>query len=203
MSYQELKKIATNTHLKQIYVVFISLNFVEQHPEYLKNIGCLWISDTVFLINVAIFGLFTDRKPNTINKNFKYNKFATQKITKQTKKIVPEKYNFNHLPDQQNWFFKCSINFSKNMNDLDLLNPRSFPTPIINVYEMQGPNANDSNERVTDQDSSIQLPNIEINDDLLEDANESIDEFDIFQINSDDQNDFEFFPVSVPPFDSY
>lgn len=55
--------------------------FTSEYPEYVKDIGLLWHDDSSFLINTRIFSLFTRRKPNSVNRNFRDHKFQMKKST--------------------------------------------------------------------------------------------------------------------------
>ena len=64
---------------KQFYMVWLCLDFVKRNPEYFMEIGIGWLDNYHFLFNSTIFGLFSDRKLNTINHYFKTKDFGIKK----------------------------------------------------------------------------------------------------------------------------
>ena len=99
--------------MKQIHIILVCLNFVDDNPEYAPSVGCLWNTENTFLIHSGIFGKFINRKANTINRNFRTHGFKRKKSSCLMREQIPKKFNLHDLPDAANWFQRECQGFSK------------------------------------------------------------------------------------------
>lgn len=112
--------------LKQVHIMLLCLNYVDVFPELAPVIGCLWDSNSTFLINIAIFAAFIDRKPNTINRSFLYHNFTRKMSSREIRQKVPPKFNMNKLPNQTNWIQCSSKGFTKMTTEEEAIHWKYF-----------------------------------------------------------------------------
>ena len=115
MNIDQLRSIVRNREpkMKQIHIILVCLNFVDDNPEYAPSVGCLWNTENTFLIHSGIFGKFINRKANTINRNFRTHGFKRKKSSCLMREQIPKKFNLHDLPDAANWFQRECQGFSK------------------------------------------------------------------------------------------
>lgn len=100
--------------MKMLSSIVLCLNYTQAHPEDASCVGVLWLSNDVFIINTRIFGSFSGRKPNSINRNFREHCFHQKKTTYAERKLILEKYSPSHsLPDTVGWIKRWCPGFSK------------------------------------------------------------------------------------------
>lgn len=119
------KQIVSNKKLKQIHVVWLCLKRVEFHPEEASIIGVLWNSASDFMMNSYIFGLFINRKPNTMNRGFRSHGFIYKKSSDLMRRNIPKKFDFNNFPDQKNWILRRCEGFTKNTTEIEAIKWKS------------------------------------------------------------------------------
>ena len=103
----ELKqKVCSNYKMKLIHIVWICLQYIQKHPHDISNVGIFWFDDSHFMINSLIFGKFTNRKPNTINRNFRTHGFKYQKTTYLIREKVQALYPNEYICDPKNWVLR-------------------------------------------------------------------------------------------------
>lgn len=113
-SLEEFRLKVTNkdNKLKLIHTVWLCLDFVEHNPSFKFDIGIFWHDDSHFMINTYLFGLFVNRKPNTINRNFRSHGFRYKKTTFEMRESVNE-----CLPDSKNWILRWCDGFTKSTKE--------------------------------------------------------------------------------------
>lgn len=99
------------------YTLLKCLNFVEIHPEYASQIGCLWNSNDSISMNSIIFSNFISRNVPTVHKYLRYTGFRCNKMSSNSKKQIPEKFNFQNFSHQSNWHQRLCKGFNKNTTD--------------------------------------------------------------------------------------
>lgn len=124
MNIDTLKKIVTgrNPKLKQIHILLLCLNHVEQNPSDGKTVGCLWNSDSSFIINTQIHGKFIERLPNTMNRGLRCHGFKWTKTSRIIRENIPDKFKFNEFPDQLNWDQRSCPGFTKSTTEAEAIN---------------------------------------------------------------------------------
>lgn len=121
MSFEELKQKVTDksNKLKLIHTVWLCLEFVEHNPDSKFEIGIFWNSNSHFMINTFIFGMFVNRKPNTINRNFRSHGFCYKKTTFEMRDALNE-----CLPDSKNWILRWCDGFTKSTTESEAISWR-------------------------------------------------------------------------------
>lgn len=198
MDIDSLRLMVTNKSkkLKQIHIVWLCLNFVESNPEEAPNIGCFWNTNSSFLINTEIFGLFIDRLPNTINRSFRSHKFNWKKSSALLRGQVPKKFDIKNFPDPQNWIQRKCEGFTKNTTEIEAINWKYYHlTPKkskINkdVIQIQDNFVNSENTYLINTD----LSNCEIEPEKKDEKNDQPllieDQYSIFEQNINSFNDY-------------
>lgn len=164
MDFQTFQKIVSDhkNKLKQVHIVLLCLNYVEEFPELASTIGCLWDSYSTFLINTAIFASFIGRKSNTINRYFRYHNFTKKKSSKEIRQKVPPKFNMDKLPDQTNWMQRSSKGFNQKTTEIEAIHWKFFDyknskpvKPVIDVVPIEPSPKKDINTDIFENDLFI------------------------------------------------
>lgn len=193
MNIQTFREIITDheNKMKQIHIVLLCLNYVEEFPELASVIGCLWDSNSTFLINTSLFGSFINRKPNTINRGFRYHNFSRKMSSRKIRQNVPSKFNMNKLPDPTNWIQRSSKGFTKMTTEEEAMSWKYFdyknPKPTVSTVSVE-PSTIETDNLPNFENYEI-LPNIQedlINNTVNEVNNNNNDDFSIIGYNHDD-----------------
>lgn len=99
--------------LKLLHVVWLCLQHVSNNPDDKTKIGIFWFDDSHFMLNTSIFGLFVNRKPNTMNRLFRTHGFHYQKSTSSMREKVYELYPNEALPEPKNWILRWCDGFTR------------------------------------------------------------------------------------------
>lgn len=204
MNTETLRQIVSSKSkkLKQIHITWLCLNFVESQPESAKIVGCLWNTDTSFLINTEIFAKFINRLPNTINRGFRSHRFDWKKSSTNLRDQVPEKFDFKNFPDQLNWIQRKCEGFTKKTTELEAINWKYYhlvpkKSKIFNVKKLRGFQPM-SQKKVEESPIFEEVPSIfdkNINADFMNDYfnhdNEIIEFSTDMEANDDILNPFE------------
>ena len=123
MNIDTLKQMVTrkNPKLKQIHILWLCLNYVEENPSEAAQVGCLWNSVDSFIINTKIHGEFIERLPNTINRGFRCHSFKWKKTNRILRDNIPAKFNFKDFPDQLNWDQRSCPGFTKSTTETEAI----------------------------------------------------------------------------------
>lgn len=115
---QHIEKLRQRTtdkekKLKLLHIVWLCLQYVSNHPEDKTKVGIFWFDDSHFMLNTSIFGLFVNRKPNTMNRLFRTHGFHYQKSTSAMRDKVYELYPNETLPEPKNWILRWCDGFTR------------------------------------------------------------------------------------------
>lgn len=115
MEFTTFKQKVSNKRpkMKLVHIIWMCLNYAENHPELASKIGCFWYTDDSFLMNTLIFSIFIGRLENTINTYLKAHGFSCIKSTRLMRDAVPVKFNFTSFPNMKNWNKRQCKGFTK------------------------------------------------------------------------------------------
>lgn len=124
MSLKDLKSEISKKEYKrkQFYMIWLALQFVQDHPENFLEIGIGWFDNDHFLFNSTIFGLFACRKINTINHYFETYGFGHQKMNADIKKKACELYSIDAISDQKSWSLRWCNGLTKSTTEIEAQN---------------------------------------------------------------------------------
>ncbi|OHS98175.1 hypothetical protein TRFO_09032 [Tritrichomonas foetus] len=108
--------------MKMIHIVWHCLKLTSKYPQLTKDVGAFWTSDNCFIFNSTIFGKFTNRKPNTINRNFREHGFLFEKSTAPRRaEIFSRIPDGDKLPDQIHWVFRWADSFNQSTSEREAM----------------------------------------------------------------------------------
>lgn len=130
----ELRQKITNNDNKMrfIHIVWTCLQYIQDHPNDKSKIGIFWYDDCHFMINTIVFGNFTNRKPNTMNRNFRTHAFHYHKTTTAIRKKINELYPNENIIDPKNWVMRWCDGFSKSTNESEAMSWKYIELKIKN-----------------------------------------------------------------------
>lgn len=130
-SLQDLKKeiCKKDYKRKQIYIIWLALNFVQNNPEHFLDIGLGWLDNEHFLFNSTLFGIFANRKINTINHYFESYAFGHRKMDYVIKEKACEIYSIDNIQDQKCWCVRWWNGFTKSTTEVEVQNLMDFKSP--------------------------------------------------------------------------
>lgn len=99
-----------------MYQLHKMLKFVVDYPEYKDDVGLLWHDHNTFLINTRVFSIFTKRKPNSVNRNFRDHQFMVQKSSHS----VLRRHGITDNP--RCWMLRWNMDFNIKTGEEDLKN---------------------------------------------------------------------------------
>lgn len=116
---EELQKKTTDKtkKLKLLHTVWLCLQYVSNNPNDKSKVGIFWFDESHFMINTSIFGIFVNRKPNTMNRLFRTHGFHYQKSTSTMRDKVYELYPNETLPEPKNWILRWCDGFTRSTTE--------------------------------------------------------------------------------------